>query len=402
MDDAQTRAFRSEVALWMDRHLAGRFESLRHRGGPGDEDACVELRKEWERELAASGWTCLGWPREHGGRALSIDEQVVFHEEYARAGGPGRMGHIGEGLIGPTLIAFGSGEQKRRFLPAIVAGTEFWAQGYSEPDAGSDLANVQTRCRRDTASGDWIVHGQKVWTSLAHESDWIFVLARSQAGSQGHHGLSFLLLPLRQPGVEIRPIRQITGTCEFNEVFFDGARAAADHIVGAPGEGWKIAMALLGFERGVSTLGQQMRFRHELDTIIAVARANGAARDASIRARIAQAWAGLRAMRCNSLRMLAGDADTDARRAALVYKYYWSNWHRDLGKLAADVLGTDADRMREDDAGRRLQQLFYFSRADTIYAGSNEIQLNIIAERALGMPREAAPQESIQPTEASA
>ncbi|MBI2382521.1 MAG: acyl-CoA dehydrogenase family protein [Gammaproteobacteria bacterium] len=380
--------FRLEVARWLRAHLRGEFECLRHRGGPGDEDAHPELRKRWERELARGGWTCVGWPREHGGRGLSIAQQVIFHEEYARAGGPGRMGHIGEGLIGPTLIAYGTEAQKRRFLPGIVAGTEFWCQGYSEPNAGSDLANVQTRARRDPATGEWVLHGQKVWTSLAHESQWIFVVARSDPESKGNRGLSFLLVPLDQPGIAIRPIKQLTGTAEFNEVFFDGARTAAENIVGQPGEGWAIAMALLGFERGVSTLGQQMHFAHELDLVCEMARVNGAASDPAIRARIAQAWIGLKVMRYNALRMLAGAQDGHLRREAMMYKYYWSNWHRELGKLAMDVLGPDGDVVSDDPTRTRLQQLFLFTRADTIYAGTNEIQLNIIAERALGMPKE--------------
>lgn len=382
--------FRAEVAAWLRAHLTGEFAKLKHRGGPGDEDAFPEERKAWERELARGGWTCVGWPREHGGRGLSIEQQVIFHEEYARAGAPGRMGHIGEGLIGPTIIALGSEAQKKQFLPDIVSGKVYWAQGYSEPGAGSDLANVQTKCWQDT-NGDWLLQGQKVWTSLAHDSEWIFVLARSEPGSKGNKGLSFLLVPLKQKGCEIRGIRQLTGSSEFNEVFFDGARTAQDNIIGAPGEGWKVAMALLGFERGVSTLGQQMHFVHELELVMQVARENGAARDPSIRSRIAQAWVGLRAMRYNALRMLSGRQDGSLRPESLIYKYYWSNWHRDLGKLAADVLGPEADVRTTDPARLRLQQVFFFSRADTIYAGTNEIQLNIIAERALGMPKEARP-----------
>lgn len=381
-------AFRAEVAGWMRAHLAGRFAKLRHRGGPGDEDFEPALRKEWERELARGGWTGLGWPKAYGGRGLSLERQVIFHEEYARAGGPGRMGHIGETLLGPTLIAYGSEAQKRRFLPRILDGSEYWAQGYSEPNAGSDLANVQTRCRLDEARGEWIVDGQKVWTSLAHESDWIFVLARCEPGSKGSKGLAFLLVPLKQPGVSIRPIRQLTGSCEFNEVFFDGARTAADHIVGRPGEGWAIAMALLGFERGISTLGQQMHFGHELELVVAQARASGAANDPAIRQRLAQSWIGLRVMRYNALRMLADAEDGRLRPEALIYKYYWSNWHRALGELAMDVLGEEGRLVQQDEARRRLQQVFFFSRADTIYAGTNEIQLNLIAERALGLPRE--------------
>ncbi|TDU31140.1 alkylation response protein AidB-like acyl-CoA dehydrogenase [Panacagrimonas perspica] len=382
--------FRAEVAGWMQAHLTGRFETLRHRGGPGDEEFEPALRKEWERELAAGGWTCVGWPAEAGGRALSIDQQVIFHEEYARAGGPGRMGHIGEGLIGPALIHFGSAEQKAQFLPEIVAGRCFWAQGYSEPNAGSDLANVQTHCWQE-ADGSWRVQGQKIWTSLAHESDWIFVLARCEPGSKGNKGLAFLLMPLRQPGIEIRPIRQMGGGAEFNEVFFDGALAEAQHLVGQPGDGWKVAMGLLEVERGVSTLGQQMHFAHELERIIAAARRNGTARDPVIRQRIASASIGLRVMRANALRMLADGAEVGLRREALIYKYYWSNWHRDLGKLAMDVLGEEGAVVSQDPAIRSLQQMFFFSRSDTIYAGTNEIQLNLIAERGLGMPREARP-----------
>ena len=386
---AEDEAFRQEVADWLAEHLRGPFEPLRFRGGPGDEHMFPEERKAWERELARGGWIGLGWPSAYGGRALSISQQVIFYEEYARAGGPGRMGHIGEGLIGPTLVAFGSDEQRARFLPGILEGREFWCQGYSEPGAGSDLAAVKTRAHFDEALGKWLINGQKVWTSLAHESDWCFVLARTEPESRGHHGLSFLLVPMDQPGVSVQPIQQITGTSEFNEVFFDDAQTDATCMIGAPGDGWKIAMALLGFERGVSTLGQQMQFHNELDEVIRLARSNGAATDPLIRQRLAQAWAGLRVLRYNSLRMLSGPQDGSLRREATIYKLAWSTWHAELGKLAMDVLGPQAEIL---DGGpyalSRLQSLFLFTRADTIYGGSNEIQRNIIAERALGMPRE--------------
>lgn len=380
-------AFRLEVASWLADNLRGAFEPLRFRGGPGDEHSFPEERKAWERKLAEGRWTCVGWAPEHGGRGLSISQQVIFHEEYARAGGPGRMGHIGEGLAGPTIAAFGTEEQKRRLLPGIVSGIEFWCQGYSEPSAGSDLANVKTRAVLQ--NGQWRISGQKVWTSLAHESDWCFVIARTTPGSVGHQGLSFLLVPMRQAGVTVRPIEQLTGTSEFNEVFFDEAATDAANILGAPGDGWKIAMALLGFERGVSTLGQQMLFHNELEEIIRIARANGAARDPLLRQRIAEAWGGLRILRYNSLRMLSGAQDGSLRREAMIYKLCWAEWHVALGKLAMDVLGPDAELL--DGAPYqlgRLQSMFLFSRADSIYGGSNEIQRNIIAERALGMPRE--------------
>ncbi|MFJ3366805.1 acyl-CoA dehydrogenase family protein [Pseudomonas sp. NPDC086251] len=382
-------AFREEVAQWMAEHLSGEFAPLRFRGGPGDEHSFPEERKAWERKLATGGWIGVGRAREQGGRGLSISQQVIFHEEYARAGGPGRMGHIGEGLVGPTLAAFGTQAQQQRLLPGILDGSEFWCQGYSEPGAGSDLANVQTRAKLDASGEYWLISGQKVWTSLAHEADWCFVLARTEPGSQGHHGLSFLLVPMAQENIRVQPIRQLTGTSEFNEVFFDQAITRADNLIGQPGDGWKIAMALLGFERGVSTLGQQMLFHNELDEIIRIARANGAARDPLLRQRIAQAWSGLKVLRYNSLRMLSGPQDSGLGREAMIYKLAWSTWHSDLGKLAMDVLGDAAEIL---DAApyqlSRLQSLFLFTRADTIYGGSNEIQRNVIAERALGMPRE--------------
>ncbi|MEO5323568.1 acyl-CoA dehydrogenase family protein [Mesorhizobium sp. CC13] len=381
-------AFRTEVREWMARHLAGKFAELKHRGGSGEGDVLPQLRKEWERELAAGRWTCPGWPQEHGGRGLSVAEQVAFQEEYSRAGGPGRMGHIGEGLMGPTLIAFGTEDQKKRFLPGILSGTEFWCQGYSEPSAGSDFGNIKTRAKLDPETGDWIVSGQKVWTSLAHLSDWIFVVARCEEGSVGRNGLIFLLMPLAQPGVDIHPIKQIGGGAEFNSVFFDGARAKAGDVVGQPGDGWKIAMALLGFERGISTLGQQMSFQQELDLIVEIAKENGSDRSPAIRQRVAHAWTGLRAMRYLAMRVLSDDQSAETRREALTYKYQWSNWHRDLGRLAMDVLKMDANVVSDDPRRERLQQMFLFARADTIYGGTNEIQLNIIAEQGLGMPRE--------------
>ena len=382
--------FRAEVASWLADNLGGEFEAIRYRGGPGDEHSCVEERKTWERTLHAGGWTGIGWPREHGGRDASIEQQVIFNEEYARAGGPGRMGHIGETLVGPTLIAFGSEKQKQRFLPGILRGEDLWCQGYSEPSAGSDLANVKTRAHFDEARGQWLISGQKVWTSLAHESQYCFVIARTDPASSGHKGLGFFLLAMNQPGIDVRPIEQITGTCEFNEVFFDEAHCGADDIVGAPGEGWRVAMGLLGFERGVSTLGQQMLFQNEFDEVLRIARENGAAQDPAIRQRIADAHVGLRIMRFNSMRMLSGGGDDGSlNREAMIYKLYWASWHRNLGKLAMDVLGPESEILEGAPYQlSRLQSLYLFTRADTIYGGTNQIQRNIIAERALNMPRE--------------
>lgn len=391
---AADEQFREQVASWLRDSLVGEFEQLKGRGGPGDEHMYPEERKRWEQKLAEGGWTCVGWPVQYGGRGLSIEQQVIFFEEYARARAPGRVGHIGEGLAGPTLIAFGSEAQKQKYLPGIVAGTELWCQGYSEPGAGSDLANVKTKARFDEARGKWIINGQKVWTSLAHESDYVFVIARTDPDSAAHKGLGFFLLKMDQPGIEVRPIEQITGTSEFNEVFFDDAECDADDIVGQPGEGWKVAMGLLGFERGVSTLGQQMAFQNELDEVIAIAKHNGTASDPVIRQRLAKAHAELKIMRYNSMRMLSGQSGSDGalQKEALIYKLFWASWHRTLGELAIDVLGAEGQVLGAAPYGlSRLQSMYLFVRSDTIYGGTNEIQRNIIAERGLGMPREPRP-----------
>lgn len=373
--------FRTEVRSWLRDHLTGEFAALKGRGGPGREHEAFAERLAGERHMAAHGWTCVGWPVEYGGRGASTGQQIAFHEEYALADAPARVNHIGEQLLGPTLIAHGTEEQRRRFLPPIRAVEELWCQGYSEPDAGSDLANIRTRAA--LADGAWVVDGQKIWTSLAHESQWCFVVARTEPGSRRHAGLSYLLVPMDQPGVEVRPIVQLTGTSEFNEVFFDGARADAAHVVGAPGEGWAVAMATLGFERGVSTLGQQVGFRRELEDLAALARRSGRAADPLIRDRLVRAWIGLETMRASALR--PGVAPSTA-------KLYWSRWHRELGELAMEVCGassllaagTHGDPYDLDD----WQRLFLFSRSDTIYAGSDEIQRTIVAERILGLPKE--------------
>lgn len=380
--------FREEIRAWLEEKLGGEFKSIRGRGGPGDEHSCYEERRAWEAVMAKDRWTCVGWPEAYGGRALSLYQEVIFNEEYARAGGPGRLNHIGETLAGPTVIAFGTDAQKERFLPGIVSTKELWAQGYSEPNAGSDLANVQTKAILE--DGQWRITGQKVWTSLAHWSDWCFVVCRT-SDKPRHKGLSYIMVPLKQEGVEIRPIEQITGTAEFNEVFFDGAKTDYDNLIGEVDGGWKVAMATLGFERGASTLGQQLSFENEMRNIIRIARENGADEDPTIRQRIADAYTGLKIMRLNALRLLSNTQSGSLSREAMVSKLYWSNWHRRLGDLAMDVLGLESDLAELGEDGRTeltaMQRMYLFSRSDTIYAGSNQIQRNIIAERGLGLPR---------------
>ncbi|MGW2821398.1 acyl-CoA dehydrogenase family protein [Streptomyces sp. NPDC001443] len=372
----QDEEFRAEARAWLAAHA----------GDAGD-------RRGWERTLGKAGWIGLGWPEDgYGNRTATLTQQVAWAEEYARSAAPPRSGHIGENLLAPTLLAHGTDDQKARFLPPVAAGDELWCQGYSEPGAGSDLAGVRTAAVREPAGTHYRITGQKIWTSLAHEADWCFVLARTEPGSHRHHGLSFLLVPMDQPGrIEVRPIRQLTGTSEFNEVFFDGARARVEHVVGGEGGGWRVAMSLLGFERGVSTLAQQIGFAAELERVVRTAVETGTADDPVVRDLLVRQWAELRTMRWNALRTLGRGGDAGAPSVA---KLLWAGWHQRLGELAMLARGAAAGVGPVDwspaapyelDA---LQHLFLFSRADTIYGGSDQIQRTIIAERVLGLPRE--------------
>jgi alkylation response protein AidB-like acyl-CoA dehydrogenase len=390
--------FKDEVRTWLQEHLVGEFATLRGRGGTGQDDIPPALLIEWERELAGGGWLGLGYPVALGGRECTLFEQVIFHMTYVEARAPGRLPNMGLTLAGPTIVAYGTEAQQRRFIPKILRAQEMWCQGYSEPNAGSDLANVQTRAVLD--GDEWIINGQKVWTSLAQYADWCFVVCRTDPQSKRHNGLSYLLVPMDQPGIEIRPIVQITGGAEFNEVFFTDARTSSDLVVGEIGKGWEVAMGTLGFERGASTLGQQLSFRNELDDLIAYAQRTGVAADPTIRQELAQAYATLEIMRYNNLRMLTviGAGGVPGPEMS-IGKLYWANWHRHLGELMVKVMGTaalvaGADATVSHEKGAELyplgpmQRTFLYSRAHTIYAGSNEIQRNVIGERVLGLPRE--------------
>lgn len=379
--------FREEVRDWIADHLVGEFARWRGYGGIGREDLPLEVQLAWERELAGGGWVGLGYPADLGGRPASLDEQVAFHEELAAARAPARLGNVGATLLGPTLLAYGSRAQQERFVPGIVQATQHWCQGYSEPDAGSDLAGIRTRADRD--GGEWVVHGQKVWCTLAHVAEWCFLLARTDPGSARHQGLSYLLVPMAQPGFTFRPIRQPTRGEEFSELFLEGARTTADLVVGEVGGGWRVAMGTLGFERGVGSLGMQLSFAQQLDDLIALARAEGTIDDPAIRDGLARSWSEVRIMRFTAQRTLAALDDASNGPAASISKLYWSQWFQRFGALAMRVRGPSAltshDPLAPTDG---LQQTFLFGRAVTIFAGSSEIQRNIIGESVLGLPRE--------------
>jgi alkylation response protein AidB-like acyl-CoA dehydrogenase len=376
-------SFREAARGWLAAHVVGEFASLKGRGGPGDEDIGFDIRVAWEKELGAHGWIGLGWPTEYGGRGATVAEQIIWAEEYTRAQAPARVNHMGENLLGPTLIEYGTRAQCDRFLPPILRGDERWCQGYSEPNAGSDLANVQTKAV--LAGDEWVLNGQKVWTSLAHVSHWCFVVARSEPGSLRHKGLTFLLVPMDQPGVETRQIVQITGGGEFNETFFTDARTPGDMVVGEPGDGWRVAMGLLGFERGISTLAQQVGFERELADTFELARQRGRLHDPVLRQRLVKAYSGLQLMRWNAIRSMGSGVPGPE---ASISKLFWGTWHRDLGELMMDIQGIES--MVNEGFPYELsleQKLFLFTRSDTIYGGSNEVQRNVIGERVLGLPR---------------
>lgn len=383
-------AFREELLDWLNDHLVGEFTQVVGRGGPDDDDAW-EVRRAWDMELGTGGWIGVTWPREYGGRGAPLAHEVLLQLELAKAGAPARGGFHGETLLAPTVLVHGTEEQKQRLLPPMSRGEVVWCQGYSEPGAGSDLSSVRTKATR-TATG-WTVEGQKVWTTFAHHASWIFAVVRTEEGSARHAGLSYMLLPLDQPGVEVRPIRTMTGDSAFNEVFFHGALASADDVIGEVGDGWRVAMSTLGHERATSVLGHQFAFQRELETLIEEMRRRGKSHDPGLRQRVASSMIGLDVMRANNLRVLAAATTSgEFGPESSIGKYFWSTWHQQFTELAMDVLGTDGLLTDgRDHVQRELSGAFLRARAETIYAGTTQVQLNVLSERALGLPREARP-----------
>ena len=388
----EDEAFRLEVAGWLEQRLGGEFAAVRGCGGSGDAHARIDERRAWERELGAAGWTCLGWPREYGGRGASLEQQLIFHEEYARAGGPGRLGHMGEGLLGPTLIAFGTEEQKRRFLPPIVKGEEIWCQGYSEPGAGSDLANVQARARLE--GSEWVIDGQKVWTSWAQWSDWCFALCRTDPSSRRHQGLSYLLIPMRQPGLEIRPIVQITGDSEFSEVFFDDVKLPQEWLVGVKNRGWYQVAVALDFERsGSSGPAAARRVLEEVVKWAKRARRNGQAvtKEPAARAKLAEIALEIEVGRSLCYRVASMQSrGLVPNYEASVARMFYAEMNQRFMKAVMEMMGLDGQLGRNQPWSQMRGRFVYNylrSIGNTIETGTSEIQRNIIAERGLGLPR---------------
>jgi alkylation response protein AidB-like acyl-CoA dehydrogenase len=405
---SEAEAFRVEIRSWLEEHLPeGWFDPDFTLEG----EAKVQFQKEWNRELFEGGWICASWPKEYGGKGLSTMESVVLNEEFARAGAPLRADFFGDTLVGPTILQWGTEEQKKFFLPKILSGEIAWCQGFSEPDAGSDLAGLKTRATLD--GDEWVINGQKIWTTQGFSADYIFILCRTDPDVPKHAGISYLLCPMKQPGIEVRKIQQIDGAAEFCEVFLTDARCPKENVVGGVNNGWKVAMTTLGFERGTSATTGYRRFEKELDVIIDKARKHGRVDDPLVRQDLARAWSKVQIMRINGLRTLTSVVQDrkDLGVAALgaTNKMFWSEYHQHVMNLAIDVMGAEGQLLTGDPEleeavpgyGTRrtnpeypasaLQSSFFFSRSETIWGGTSQIQRNIVGERVLGLPKEPKP-----------
>ncbi len=380
-DTPEEAAFRTELRAWLDANLGDELRG--HRGGARRFDE-PEVRA-WSRALHEGGYAGLAWPKEYGGGGAPYTHQAIFLEELARAEAPPHIGVIGLGMAGPTIMAHGTEEQKQRHLEKILSAEEIWCQGFSEPGAGSDLSAVRTSARLD---GDtFVVDGQKVWSSFAHIADFCILLTRSDPASERHAGLTYLIVDMHAPGVEVRPLRQITGESEFNEIFFTGVEVPAENVLGDVGGGWQVAMTTLLHERGTLGFALQAQLEIAVRKLLALARERGAT--PVQRDRIAREWIELQALRVTNLRSLTTLVKTGIPGPeGSVAKLQWSEANQRLTKLALELLGPQAQLLDEDaPLGGYWQHQQLRSRGNTIEAGTSEILRNIVAERVLGLPR---------------
>jgi alkylation response protein AidB-like acyl-CoA dehydrogenase len=381
----EEEAFRQEVRTWLDRRLPAEW---RHGGVGGyREDDDTEIQRDWQRRLHDDGWLKLGWPKEAGGRGATPVMQAIYQEEMAKAGAPIILGRLGVSLLAPTLLVHGSPWQKETYVEKILSGELIFCQGFSEPDAGSDLAGLRTRAERK--DGKWVISGQKTWSSGAHYADRSFLLARTDSAAPSHRGIGFFLVDMRQPGVEVRRIRQMTGGGEFCEVFLSEAEVEDRDMVGQPDAGWKIAMTVFGFERG--GLAQAARFERAVAQLAQLARERGAGSDPTTRQKVAQAQIEAHVFRLIGLRNLtsAQHGQAPGPEASLT-KLYWSEMDKRIQETALEVEGLYGALAPESPFAiedGRWQFGWMWAQGETIYAGSSEIQRNIIAERVLGLPR---------------
>jgi alkylation response protein AidB-like acyl-CoA dehydrogenase len=377
-DTPEEAAFRGEVDAWIEANLTDEL-----RGGRFGERRFEKAGREWSRKLYEAGYAGLTWPKEYGGAGAAYSYQAIFLEETAKAEAPQHIGVIGLGMAGPTIIAHGTEEQKQRYLPKILSADEIWCQGFSEPGAGSDLASVRTKA--ELRGDHFVVDGQKVWSSFAHIADWCILVARSDPSSAAHAGLTYLIVDMHAPGVEVRPLRQITGEAEFNEIFFTGVEVPRENVVGEIGDGWAVAMTTLLHERGTLGFALTGVLDVAVRKLIALARERGVD-DPRLLDRVAQEWIELQALKFTNYRALTQLMKTGIPGPeGSVSKLHWSESNQRLTKLALELLGEEAQVVYGDDGDWQYQQLR--SLGNTIEAGTSEILRNIIAERVLGLPR---------------
>ncbi|MFA7596834.1 MAG: acyl-CoA dehydrogenase [Novosphingobium sp.] len=389
----EEQRFRSEVRAWLADALPKGWGKTVFE--PEDEDERAHFRIDWERKLYEGGWSGISWPKKYGGRGATLVEQGIFAEELARAQAPEGINVIGRNLAATTLMHHGSEAQRERYLPKILSADEIWCQGFSEPNAGSDLAS--SRCRADLDGDEFVINGQKIWTSFAQYSQWCILLARTDQSAPKHKGLSFFLVDMSTPGITIRPLTQISGEKEFNETFFENVRIPKENLVGELNDGWRIAMTTLSYERGAEdALARQIRFKQELDLLIETAGqvelGEGKAIDnPAVRQRLAQSIVDLELMRMNCLREFskAIKGEKPGPESSMM-KLYWSHVAQDMADMSIEILGPEGLLMQGDEdalARGRFPMSCLQSRAFTIYSGTSEIQRNIIAERVLGLPK---------------
>lgn len=385
--DAQT-AYRETLRRWIAANLPDAWKQPGLYRGPDDEDEAAALELDWARRLFAAGYAGLAWPREYGGQGRTIVEQFILNEELGRVAAPEGVNIVGVELAGPIILAAGTDEQKRHHIPRILSADSIWCQGFSEPNAGSDLASLKTFAMRD--GNDWVVNGQKVWTTHARHANLCLLLARTEKDASNSRALTLFIVPMTTAGITVRPLIQITGRKEFAEVFFDQVRIPDGSNVGSINEGWRVANSVLEFERGTLKLYRQQRFLHEFEGILRMLREQPEARqNAHMRQRIAEIYSELAIFRYHNLK-LVGRISRGERIGvdASLSKLFWSETHQKLCELGFDALGARAIAMGHDSAGDgRFQELTLHSRFETISSGTSQIQRNIIAERMLGLPR---------------
>ncbi len=396
---AEADTFREKIQAFLAEHLPSNWKGI----GNLETDAAHQFSKEWRDILRDNQYLAANWPVEYGGAGLTALESVIMAEEFAKAGVPtgGANDAFSIQMVGNTIIQWGTEEQKKHFLPRIISGEDLWCQGYSEPNAGSDLANIG--CKAELDGDEWVINGQKIWTSSGHLADWIFVLTRTEPDAPKHRGISFILVPMDQPGVEVRPIKMISGESEFNEVFFSDAKAPKENVIGEVNGGWAVAMTLLGYERGEASATTPALFRVEMDRLLELAKERGKADDPVIRQQLAWCYSKVQIMSYLGMRSLTKFlAGEHPGPDASIFKLYWSEYHRTVTELAMNILGADGMHVEgkfpsnafgsdspgaPNDSGSWIGT-FLNARAGTIYAGTSQVQKNIIGEMVLGLPKE--------------